>query len=483
MTTAPTLSEHIDWSVLTSRLHGRVVLADEAGILDAGKQFAAGRPFEYPRALIRCRDVDDVRTALEFLRTRQIPFAVRSGGHCFADLSSSKEVVLDLAEMNEVRPTHTENSGRIAVRIGAGACAGDVSRTLAPRGLVLPTGGCPTVAMGGLCIVGGFGFLGRSYGLVTDQVRCLQVVTAEGDVVEASQHSKPELFWALRGAGAAGFGIVTNITFETHALSDIVVCHAAWQLDRAVEVFDRWQNWAPEAIGEVNLELGLAAPDDPDSPCVIELFGVILGSTALQTQKLKSLQTAFGQLAKKIRTWRLSSQAAAGYLVGMLNRQAQPAWQPCRPYPNPGYQFTRSAFYDVPIGREAFRHCVERLQSDRRYAEFREIEIIPWGGAYALPNPGACFLHRRARLLVRHTAMLGARANSELREHAKEWCDDSQSTLSAFANGHVYQGYADPRLPEWEPAYYGDTSARLRAVKRRYDPDEVFRHSQSITPL
>lgn len=481
MTEIPERLGAIDWSPLARQLHGTLVRPDDERMVLAGKHFAAGKALVIPQALIRCQGLDDVRRSLEFLRLQQVPFSVRSGGHCFGDLSSNTGAIIDLGEMNQIE-MHEDEAGGASVRVGPGTVAADISRALASRGRVIPTGGCPWVGLGGLSLAGGFGFLGRRHGLTTDQVERLQVVTADGRVLEAAADSDPDLFWALRGAGTAGFGIITDMTLRTHALSALTVCHGAWPLEQAVGLIDRWQHWAPEAHEDTNLELGLIGPDDPEDACYIELFGIVLGNPAESTPHLKAVSDFLGPLARKLRAWSLPGPAASEYLVGLLNHQTAPAWQPSRPYRETGFQFTRSDFFEGHLDLDAIRDCVAQFQADRRYAQARELEIIPWGGAYARTNPDACFLHRAPRMLIRHTTMTGTRSTQDLRDHARQWVDASQATISRHANGHVYQGYADLRLQHWSQAYYGDTWPRLQRIKRQCDPDQVFRHVQSIVP-
>lgn len=464
----------LDWSALGRRLKGCLVHEGNEDMMLAGKHFSAGQSLAFPQVLIRCANQDDVCMALAFIRDYDVPFAIRSGGHCFADFSSHAGAVVDLSPMNCIEVDGDR------MRVGPGAHAADVVRALAAKGRMVPTGGCPWVAMGGLSLVGGFGFLGRRFGLTTDQVERMRVISADGDVLEASSDCASDLFWALRGAGAAGFGVVAGITLRTQPLSDLTVCHGAWSLREAAGLIERWQQWMPATSGEINLELGLVGPDDPDLDSRVELYGVVLGDAAAARPPLTELRRWLGSLVSGLRTWSLSGERVADYLVGLLDRCTEPAWQPSRPYRQIGYQFTRSDFFDGLLNIEAIKECVERFQADRRYAQVRELEFVPWGGAYANENAGACFLHRHARLLIRHTAMLGSRATLELRGHAQRWVDASRHAVCRHANGHVYQGYADLRLENWAHSYYGAAFPRLREVKRRYDPGNFFRHAQSI---
>lgn len=467
----------IDWSKLTRRLRGAVVQSGDERMVLAGKQYSAGKPLSFPRALLRCQGVDDVRASLDFLTSQRVPFSVRSGGHCFGDLSSSDSVIIDLSEMNQVVP---ENE---SVRVGPGALSDHLSRTLASQGRVIPTGGCPWVAVGGLSLAGGFGFLGRRYGLTTDQVEGMQVVTAEGRVLEVSADDEPDLFWALRGAGTAGLGIVSELVLRTWPLHEMTICRGAWRLNHAVGLIDRWQHWISEVSNSVNLELGLYGPDYSDQASYIELFGIVLGDQGDAAAHLREVRSFLGPLARKLQTWALPGKVAADYLVGLLDHKVQKAWEPSRPYREIGYQFTRSDFFDEPLSIEAIRDWIARFKADWRYAQFREVEIVPWGGAYARQNPSACFIHRAPRMLIRHTVLLGAHSSQDLRDHGREWVDASQGTLRPHANGHAYQGYADIRLDNWAHAYYGDTYSRLQRIKGYYDARNLFHHAQSIHSL
>lgn len=456
----------VDWAALGRGMEGDLILAGDARMALANKHFAARLPFDPPQALLRCRGRDDVRRALAFAAERKLPFAVRSGGHCFGDLSSSPGLVIDLAEMNSILVEGDH------VRCGPGTTAGALSRALAARGRVVPTGGCPLVAMGGLALAGGFGFLGRRHGLAADQVLRMEVVLAGGRVVAACDEEEPELFWALRGGGAAGFGVVTKLVLRTHRLGPLTLCSGRWPLAEAPALIDAWQHWAPDAPGSVNLEIGLVGPEFPELPALVELFGVILGDPATVAPHLTRLQARLGRLAAGLKVFELPPAAAADFLVGLLGRDGRPAWLPSLPYPAVGFHATRSHFFDTPIGTAAIGACVEQFAAERRYAEHRELELVPWGGAYRAG--GGCFVHRDARLLIRHTAITGARSSALQRRRAAKWADGSAATLAAASNGRAYQGYAEPARRDWRRTCYGSAADRLAGLRARFDPDGVF---------
>lgn len=463
------------WATLGGSLRGRIVLPGDEGVERIAKHLAAGTLPPNPQALIACADLNDLRRSLDFLRSCNMRFAVRSGGNCFADLSSSPNVVLDLSDLKSVEVDAER------VRVQPGTTSAELARELARHGRCVALGGSGNVALGGLSVTGGCGVLGRRDGFTIDQVEQYQVLTADGRLLVADETRHPGLFWALRGAGAAGFGIVTEITLRTQPLIELTAVHGQWPLDVAADLIERWQHWLMDQPAEIVLGLSLISPDDPQQPCQIELIGALLGTAAEVQHHSAALARWLGPLSVGLDSWPLSGTQAAEYLGGCLDARTQPAWEPCRPLQT-GYQFTRTQFFEQGLSRDVIRACLEQLAMDRRFPQCRELEFVPLGSAYAIANTAACFLHRSPQMLVRHTAIVGARSTPESRQHSRRWVDSSHATLAAQSNGHAYQAYADPRLQDWAEAYYGSTYERLQQIKQLYDPDQVFRHAQSIIP-
>ena len=265
------------------------------------------------------------------------------------------------------------------------------------------------MGLGGLALVGGFGLLGRRHGLVCEQVQSLRMVNVRGELLEVDAEQHPDLFWALRGAGAGQFGVVTELQLRCQPAQAMNVVHGRWPLAQAAALIEIWQQLAPDADPRINLELGLVAGDDPDDseegPPVVELFGVVLAESEQVPTLLAPWRRALGSLAESLCEWRLPAAAAASYLCGRLDRRCEPAWQPSQPYREHGYQFTKSGFFEQALPRSAIDALLEHFAADRRYAQHRELEFIPWDGAYARIGAGqeACaFNHRRARFMIRH---------------------------------------------------------------------------------
>jgi FAD binding domain len=465
----------MDWKELARGMAGELILAGDPRLVLARKQYARALPFAEPQALLRCAGAEDVVRAVGFVARHRPPFAVRSGGHCFGDLSSSEGLVIDLSAMDGIA------AGEGAVRVGPGALTGDLSRALAASGRIVPTGGCPLVALGGLALAGGFGFLGRRLGLTADRVTRFEIVLADGRRIEAGVDEHPDLFWALRGGGALGFGIVTGLTLATAPLARLTVVNGRWPLAEAAALVEAWQAWAPDADSAIGLELGLVSSDFPEEPALVELFGIVAAPPRESVGEVERIRAWLGPLAQGLDAWQASPAEGADYCAGLASHRMSPAWLPKRPYDSVGLQATRSQFFEGGLSSAGIEECVRHFAEDRLYAQYRELELVPWRGAYARDDGTACFLHRAPRFLIRHTATIGARSPPELRAATAAWTRRSAECLAPDSNGHCYQGYAEPDREGWPAGCHGERLPRLLDVRKRYDPDGLFSGTSRFT--
>jgi FAD/FMN-containing dehydrogenase len=179
-----------------------------------GSVLVSGRP----ACVLRPSTVRDVQAAVRFAARTGLVLSVRGGGHGFAGFGTNDGgAVIDLSKLADVELIDKE---RHLVRIGGGATWGQVAAALAPHGLAISSGDTKSVGVGGLTLTGGIGWKVRKYGLALDNVAAAEVVTASGQVVQASAQENPELFWAIRGGGG-NFGIVTAFDFVAHPTTDI----------------------------------------------------------------------------------------------------------------------------------------------------------------------------------------------------------------------------------------------------------------------
>ncbi len=455
---------------------GRCIGRDDEDIILANKQHAATLPLHLPEVLIRCRTAHDVVRAFEFVRNKAVSFSIRSGGHCFADLSNRGEAIIDCGDLNGF-----EVEGHDAVVAGPGTLSGDAIANLAQAGLTLPVGGCPLVGLGGLSLVGGFGLTGRLNGILSDRVRAVEILLADGKLLECNDNQHSDLLWAIAGAGPLGFGIVTQIRLEPAPLYSGVALAGAWPIAHAPEIFALWQSYAPLANHRSSLQISLMAPEDPSDPCYVRCYGAILDTSGFGEDALEpilaSMASHFGPFARKIDVQPKSGHEMSLYACGAHTHDGEPAWLPSRPYRGTALMAQRSQFFDAPLPENKIAELIERLQASRTAIQLREIECIPWGGGYAQQNHRSCFSHREAYMLLRYNCLTGQRPTQAVQASMACWVNDCKSILAPAANNRVYAGYAERDLPNPMAAYFGDSTARLEALKRHYDPNNVFMNS------
>jgi FAD/FMN-containing dehydrogenase len=425
-----------------------------------------------PRAVVRCAGPEDVAAAVGFARAHRLPFALRSGGHSFADFCTTGGLLIDLAGLDTVRVV-----GETAT-VGPGIRLGDLAERLVDDGRIAPLGWCPTVAVGGSVLGGGYGALGRYHGLGCDHLLAAQVVLADGRTCWVDQEREPELFWALRGAGCGNFGAVTALVLRTQPAPRVSTFVQRWPWRHAARVIDAWQRWAPDAPDEVNAELVLQAGDPVPEPRVT-WFGTVLGGGArpLLEEFLDRVGTGdeLGELSE------LSARVAATRhtYAGIPMSTELPAGPPLER--RQLLRVVKSEFFDRPVPPEAVRALVDGFLAELAPGQYRELELVPWGGAYRrVPARATAFAHRSPRFMIGHHGLALPQVGDEGREAVRDWVRRSWEAVHPWGTGAVYPNYPDPDLAGWARAYYGANLARLIRVKARYDPDQVFRYAQSV---
>jgi FAD/FMN-containing dehydrogenase len=235
-----------DWDELACRLRGSLVLPSDRGYATAKQLELAQFDGVGPSAIAYCVSAGDVSSAVRFARHHGVPVAVRSGGHSFGGYSTTTGLVVDVSRLNEV------TVGGSVVTIGPGAQNAQILGALAPYGLVVSEGGCPTVAAGGFLQGGGYGFLTRPLGMACDAIVSAEVVLADGSIVTASRDEHPDLFWAIRGGGGGNFGIVTSFRVVPHDGDTMSSSTIVFPYSAAAGVLAGFSHWladAPRSIG------------------------------------------------------------------------------------------------------------------------------------------------------------------------------------------------------------------------------------------
>ncbi len=454
--------------MLSSTIHGlrgEVLTPLDDGYDEARRVFN-GMVDRRPALVVRCTNAFDVEAAVRHARRFDLPISVHGGGHAVTgDAVADDALMIDLRPMKGV----TVRPETRLVRAQGGLTWGEFDAALEPFGLAVTGGRIPSIGVAGLTLGSGNGWLERKLGLTADSLLSVQLVTAEGELVEASDTENADLFWGLRGGGG-NFGIVTRLDFRAHAIAPQLyggmVMHPH---DRAPAVLAHFRDFmagAPDEVGG-----GIALMSAPPEPFVPEAARgkPVLGLTVLYAGPPEEGAEVLRPLVEFGRP-----------LVSMLRPMPYTAMQQLTAKGAPSGQrnlwradFLR-ALPDAAI--EALVEHTSVMPSPRAH-----VLVIPGGGAVArVPEHATAFSHRRAPWNVHVRAMWGDAADDEA---CTAWVLGLAERMRAYATGGPYLNYLGDEGNERVRAAFGQMKyRRLVALKDRFDPDNVFHLNQNIPP-
>ena len=455
LSTAAVLDEDV-LAELRAELRGVVIVPGDPDY-DAARTLHNAMIDKRPAAIARCTGVADVKAALGFGLAQGLELAIRGGGHNVAGKAlCDGGLVIDLSALKGIRVDPNTRT----VRAQPGLTWGEFDRETQAFGLATTGGAVSTTGIAGLTLGGGIGWLQRKHGLTCDNLISADVVTADGRFVTASESENPDLFWGLRGGGG-NFGIVTSFEYRLHPLGPQVLGGPiVYPFEAAREVFDSYREFAASAPDDVFPEFGLMPLPDGSSAAYMFLF---------HAGPLDEAERAFEPL-RRFREPLQDLLAPRPYVeVQQMFDEALPA----------GVNY----FWKSSDIRELSDGVIETLLE--RYAERPEGAIVivdQYGGAVGrVPDDATAFGHRRSAFAVIVIAMWDDPAQEEANV---AWARGLWDALQPHAENAVYVNYLGPddgedRIRE---AYGDEHYARLKALKRVYDPANVFRNNQNISP-
>ncbi|MFG3518148.1 FAD-binding oxidoreductase [Streptomyces bobili] len=472
-------------------LDGHLVLPREPGFPAAHHAHTLEYDAKPCQAVLLAESTADVRRALLFSQDRGMPLTVRSGGHHFQGWSTGTGMVLDVSRLHP-RPVV---SGPDTVHLGPGNTSVAVLEHLAPHGLVLPSGLCATVCAGGFVLGGGIGLLTPSGGMACDHLVEAEVVLADGQVVTASERDDPDLLWALRGGGG-NFGVVTRLTMRPDRLSHVVMYFMAWPYTSADRVASAWQHWQEDRPNTLGGICALVRADElPGAVPLVMVMGLWTGAVGQLPLHLSELTDRAGSPPLVRLAMPMSYQEA------MLNTWALDTTLPARPVtqdllrpaallsdlakgllPRPAFKMIQGRYFDRPMRDRGIDRWLTAFEADRRPGQSRISTAMRVGGQPTrTERTSTAYVHRTSSYHVDFAAQqcLSSRIENDAAA-GRAWADQGVSAISPDSNGEAYVNFPEADLTEWEHAYWAENVGRLRALKRRYDPHDVFRQPQGI---
>jgi hypothetical protein len=441
---------------LARQIHGNVVTPSSPGYNRARIVQDTHYNSARPKAIVYCQSTSDVQKTVAWARKNGVRLFGRSGGHSYGGYSTtSSGVVLDVSRIGFIQP-----HGATAL-IGAGAKLIDIYAKLNNRHLMIPGGSCPTVGIAGLALGGGHGWSGRKYGLTSDNIKQLTIVTADGKARVCNAHQNADLFWACRGGGGGNFGVVTNFTFETHPASDVSTFYISWPWSDAARVFRAWQSWAPHAPSNLGLSVLVLSNGSPPS---ISASGQFFGSPGALRSLIRPLTNVGGARV---------SITPRTFWGAVLNYAACSSLAECRRVPPDTFK-GKSDYANRLFTPAGINAVIRGIENWPRGAGGFALILDSYGGAInKVPAGATAFAHRKMLFSMQYYASPGSGSNLAA-------LNRFYHSLRPYVSGFAYVNYIDPALPNWQHAYYGANYARLVSIKRKYDPANFFRFKQAI---
>src|SRR5574341_106593 len=453
-------TEQISLSKLGAAVKGRVITAGDAGY-DEAREVFYGWVDRRPLAVVRVADEADVSRIISFAREKGLELAVRGGGHSLAGHGVSEDgIVIDLSAMRDLRIDPETRTAWAQT----GLTAAEYTIAADAHGLATGFGDTGSVGIGGLTLGGGIGFLVRKHGLTIDSLLAADVVTADGRLVRAEAETHPDLFWAIRGGGG-NFGVATRFRFRLHEAGTIV--GGMLILPATPDVISSFVAEAEAAPEELSAIANImAAPPMPFVPTEHHGKLVILAMLAY-AGAVESGERAVAPF-----------RAIAAPLAATVRPMRYPElYKLIEGGPKPVGESARSLFMDS-VDRSTAQTVLDHLAASTAPLAVAQLRVL--GGAMArVPVEATAFAHRGRRILAAVGAVYDHPDEAPMHD---AWV---ASFLAALRQGDagVYVNFlgrdSEARIRE---AYPGPVWDRLRAIKARYDPTNLFRLNQNIPP-
>jgi len=446
-------------------LRGQLIEPKDGGYEEA-RALYNGMIDKRPRMIARCANVADVISAVNFGRDNDLLIAIRGGGHNGPGLGSCDDgLVIDLSAMKGVRVDPASRT----VRVDPGCTQGDVEHATHAFGLAVPAGIVSTTGIAGLTLGGGTGYLTRKHGLTIDNLIEADVVLADGRFVTASSTQNQDLFWALRGGGG-NFGVVTSFLFRAHPVSMVYAGPIMWGIEHARQVLQWYRDFLPKAPLDLGVFAGVKTVPSTDpfpkeiwGKKIVALIGAYNGSAADGEKAFAPMRK---ELPAPILDW-----------VGPMPFPAiQSLFDPLMPK---GLQWYWKGAYVKELSDKAIDVHLEYAAESP--SELSLVHLYPIDGAvHRVGTDETAWSCRDATWSMVIAAIDPDPAKAS---QLKRWGRAYWEAVGPYTTGGGYVNFmmgdeGDARIK----ATYGGNFDRLTAVKRKYDPNNVFRVNQNIKP-
>ncbi len=455
-------------------INGTVVFPTDAAY-HASRQLSNFAFQDFPQLIVYCETFGDVRRCLHLARKYDLEIALRSGGHSTAGFSVNSGLLIDLSRMNSVVVDHANKRAFV----GPGTQFGHLNAVLNTYGVHVPGGACQDVCVAGYMQGGGYGFTARQFGMNCDNVEEVLVMLADGGIVAANRHKNSDLFWAVRGGTGGNLGVVLQITYRLHEVGECWGFGIEWPLQREAGDLDR----AAQVLALMQAKFMRHRPPDaaPDELGYMAFLGWQKQKPYLLMRGVYNGSKADGQRALKpllaiTPNDMQIDKVGSYYEIDKYLLDAAPVLLP--DVPDLAREDKQDGYIDRLLVADDWRRIIDIFLETPNQSSLLAIE--PYGGAInRVPAGTNAFIHRSVDMDLYFDVFW---MTEQERVDAVAYLDQVMVFMQKFFNGYSYQNY--PRLKQsgYRRSYWGDWFGTLRAVKRKYDPDNFFHCPQSITP-
>lgn len=420
-----------------------------------------------PKAIVYCQNAQDVQNAVNWARCQNVSIRVRSGGHNHEGFSTGTDaLVIDVSAMKAIQIDKAQGLATLQ----PGITGGELYRALFNEGFTQVGGTCEDVGISGLVLTGGMGPLARIHGLTCDNLVSLEMVNAEGKLIKVTADNEhKDLFWAACGGGGGNFGVVTSLVLKIFPAKPVTWFNIGWDWNQPIDkVISTWQEWYLKGDKRVFSHLDLwakAFPGEEFKKQPIKALGVFYGTPEEAKKELGPL-LAIGKPSDQtieIVAWdkaiKLFEEATSTYITD-----------------KPEYK-SSGAYAMQPLPPEAIKTIVTTLEQTTN--PLLNVLFLGLGGAVKDRAPNAtAYFYRGAEFLAVYSSqwLKENEANTRIAE-----VDALRERLLPYTKGD-YVGNPDRNLKDYLTTYYGGNAPKLRCIKRKYDPKNLFRYEQSIPP-
>jgi hypothetical protein len=422
----------------------------------------------YPSMIVYVESISDIQWSLKTAQEQGLHTVIRSGGHSLAGYSVSNGMIIDMSRLNNITVDAASNMAMVE----AGCIFEKVNEALEAEGFHLPGGGCPTVAVSGYMMGGGYGFTSRTFGMNCDNVLAVLVMLADGTIVLANEEINTDLFWAIRGGTGGNFGVLLSILYKIYPLGNIFGRQVQWPIDSQEQ-----QENAAQAMHTIQ-ERFIRHGQFPDMG--IEL--ALIEDQKHQVKKLTFCATWVGNkedlemalaplLAVPGGTVTMDLYGKYSCVNGMLLSNVEQIPRDIKAY-------SRCAYFERPLEVKDYQNILNYYQRTAPN-KYTIVAFECYGGVINKVAPDAmAFIHRNVMYDCFADAFFDAETNDQ--EKNKLWLEGFFNFLREYTNGHSYQNYPNRLQEDFRWAYWGDQYEKLVNIKAKYDPTNFFYYQQSI---